>query len=57
MLQLCTLGVALVDTDFMTEESKLAAIEAIASGAILGTYDDTRFKAEVSLLIRRLRAL
>jgi len=32
----------------MDEPSKLVAVESIASGAILGTYEDTRFKSEVN---------
>jgi hypothetical protein len=41
------MGLAAMDTGLMDEASKLVAVESIASGAILGTYEDTRFKSEV----------
>ena len=46
-LQMCSMGLAAMDTGLMDEASKLVAVESIASGAILGTYEDTRFKSEV----------
>lgn len=49
--QMCSMGLAAMDTNLMDEPSKLVAVESIASGAILGTYEDTRFKSEVNLLL------
>lgn len=45
-LKMCSMGLAAMDTNLMDEPSKLVAVESIASGAILGTYEDTRFKSE-----------
>lgn len=45
-LKMCSMGLAAMDTNLMDESSKLVAVESIASGAILGTYEDTRFKSE-----------
>ena len=48
---MCSMGLAAMDTNLMDEPSKLVAVESIASGAILGTYEDTRFKSEVNVLL------
>lgn len=50
-LKMCSMGLAAMDTNLMNEPSKLVAVESIASGAILGTYEDTRFKSEVYSLM------
>jgi hypothetical protein len=52
--QMCSMGLAAMDTNLMDESSKLVAVESIASGAILGTYEDTRFKSEVHILLLRI---
>lgn len=41
-----TLGLALLHGEQMEDSTQLAALEAIVCGAILGTYEDTRFKSQ-----------
>ncbi|KAK4344414.1 hypothetical protein RND71_037508 [Anisodus tanguticus] len=44
--QASNIAVALASTDGLSAESKLSSASAIATGALLGIFEDTRFKSE-----------